>query len=222
MESKANDQAQSMSVITNTEIEKYLCTILPARDEVLQAMEQEAARREIPIVGPVVGRLLYQLAQIARAQTVFELGSAIGYSTVWWARAVGEAGRVVYTDSSQKNADEAQRYFERAGVARRVEIRVGDALEMLSEERPDSYDIIFNDVDKEDYPRVLPLAAPRIRRGGLLIADNALWQGNIADLNVDDADTKGVREFNRLLYASPEFFTTIIPVRDGVAIAQRK
>jgi predicted O-methyltransferase YrrM len=211
-----------MSVITSAAIEKYLLAMLPARDEVLEEMEREAARREIPIVGPVVARLLFQLARIARAQTVFELGSAIGYSTLWWARAVGETGRVVYTDSSKKNAEEAHSYFERAGVARQVEIRVGDALEMLSEEKPESYDIIFNDIDKEDYPRVLPLAATRIRKGGLLIADNALWQGDVADPNADDEITRGVVEFNRLLYASPDFFTTIIPVRDGVAVAQRK
>ena len=211
-----------MSVITSAAIEKYLHAMLPVRDEVLREMEREAAKREIPIVGPVVARLLFQLALIARAQTVFELGSAIGYSTLWWAQAVGPAGRVVYTDSSRKNADEARRYFERAGVARQVDIRVGDALEMLSEEKPDSYDIIFNDIDKEDYPRVLPLAATRIRKGGLLIADNALWQGDVADPNAEDAATCGVREFNQLLYASPDFFTTIIPIRDGVAVALRK
>ncbi len=211
-----------MNVITGEAVEKYLSAMLPARDEVLREMEQEAAKREIPIVGPVVASFLFQLAQIARAQTVFELGSAIGYSTLWWARAVGPTGKVVYTDSSRKNADEARRYFERAGVASRVDIRVGDALEMLSEEKPDSYDIIFNDVDKEDYPRVLPLAATRVRRGGLLITDNALWQGDVADPNAEDAATCGVREFNRLLYAAPDFFTTIIPVRDGVAVAQRR
>ncbi len=211
-----------MNVITGEAVEKYLSAMLPARDEVLREMEQEAAKREIPIVGPVVASFLFQLAQIARAQTVFELGSAIGYSTLWWARAVGPTGKVVYTDSSRKNADEARRYFERAGVASRVDIRVGDALEMLSEEKPDSYDIIFNDIDKEDYPRVLPLAAARVRRGGLLITDNALWQGDVADPNAEDAATCGVREFNRLLYAAPDFFTTIIPVRDGVAVAQRR
>src|SRR6516162_8479800 len=203
-----------MSVITSAAIEKYLLAMLPPRDEVLREMEQEAANREIPIVGPVVARLLYQLALIAQAQTVFELGSAIGYSTLWWAQAVGEKGKVIYTDSSRKNADEARRYFERAGVAERVDIRIGDALEMLSEEKPGSYDIIFNDIDKEDYPRVLPLATGRLRKGGLLIADNALWQGGVADPNADDEITRGVVEFNRLLYASPDFFTTILPVRD--------
>jgi len=211
-----------MSIITDAAIEKYLYAMLPARDEVLREMEEEAHKREIPIVGPAVGRLLYQLALIAKAQTVFELGSAIGYSAIWLARAVGETGRVVYTDSSRENANEARRYFERAGVATRVDIRVGDALEMLSEEKSDSYDIIFNDIDKEDYARVVPLAAPRLRKGGLLIADNAFWLGNVVDPNADDDATRAVREFNRMLYASPDLFTTIIPLRDGVAVAVRK
>lgn len=211
-----------MSIITSAAIEKYLYAMLPARDEVLREMEEEAHKREIPIVGPAVGRLLYQLALIAKAQTVFELGSAIGYSAIWLARAVGETGRVVYTDSSRENANEARRYFERAGVAKRMDIRVGDALEMLSEEKSDSYDIIFNDIDKEDYARVVPLAAPRLRKGGLLIADNAFWMGNVVDPNADDDATRAVREFNRMLYASPDLFTTIIPLRDGVAVAVRR
>ncbi|HLQ52554.1 MAG TPA: class I SAM-dependent methyltransferase, partial [Terriglobales bacterium] len=139
-----------MNIITGEAVEKYLSAMLPARDEVLREMEEQAKKRDIPIIGPVVASFLFQLAQIAKAQTVFELGSAIGYSTLWWARAVGPTGKVVYTDGSKKNADEARRYFERAGVAGQVDIRVGDALEMLSEEKPDSYDIIFNDVDKED------------------------------------------------------------------------
>src|SRR5260370_8583765 len=118
-----------MNVITGEAVEKYLSAMLPARDEVLREMEEQAKKRDIPIIGPVVASFLFQLAQIARAQTVFELGSAIGYSTLWWARAVGPTGRVIYTDSSRKNADEARRYFDRAGVASRVAIPIGHALQ---------------------------------------------------------------------------------------------
>ena len=98
-------------------VEDYLYSMLPPRDEVLAEMEAEAAKRKIPIVGPAVGRILYQLALMIGAKKVFELGSAIGYSTIWWARAVGEGGRVIYTDGDRKNADEARRYFDRAGVS---------------------------------------------------------------------------------------------------------
>src|SRR6266700_3051565 len=139
-----------MSGITAGPVEDYLYSMLPMRDEVLTQMEAEAAKRKIPIVGPAVGRILHQLALMIGAKTVFEMGSAIGYSTIWWARAVGEGGLVFYTDGDRKNADEARGYFERAGIANRITIKVGDALELLSEQTQ-LFDIIFCDVDKEDY-----------------------------------------------------------------------
>jgi caffeoyl-CoA O-methyltransferase len=207
--------------ITGKAVDEYLYAMLPPRDEVLAEMEAEAIKGKVPIVGPAVARLLYQLAVIAKAKTVFELGSAIGYSTLWWAHAVGEGGRVIYTDGDRKNADRARRYFERAGVAERVSIKVGDALELLSEEKQD-FDVIFNDVDKEDYPRVLKLAPPRLRKGGLFISDNVLWSGRVAQKNPAEASTKAILEFNRQLYESPDLFTTILPIRDGVAVAVKK
>src|SRR4051812_7510691 len=93
-------------VITGDEVENYLYALLPERDAVLAEMEQKAIQRKIPIVGPAVARFFGLLAQMIGAETVFELGSAIGYSTIWWARAVGESGRVYYTDSSAQNATE--------------------------------------------------------------------------------------------------------------------
>jgi predicted O-methyltransferase YrrM len=217
-----------MTSFTDERVENYLYAMLPPREPVLQEMERQAKERDIPIVGPAVGRLFYQYATLVKAKTVFEMGSAIGYSTIWWARAVGEGGRVHYTDGSRKNADEARRYFAQAGVADRVEIHVGDALELLSE-RKEQFDILFCDVDKHDYPRVFNMAAARVRKGGLYITDSTLWSGEVAyaagnpDLPKPDPDksTEGVVELNRLLYSSPDWYTTIIPLRDGVAVATR-
>ena len=208
-----------MGGITTEPVEKYLYGLLPERDEILSAMEEEAARHRIPIVGPAVGRVFFQLARLMGARTVFEMGSAIGYSTIWWARAVGKGGRVIYTDGDPKNAERARRNFESAGVADRIEVRVGDALELLSEETSGAFDIIFNDVDKEDYPKVFRLAVPRVRKGGLFITDNALWSGRVADGGKGEKTTEAIKEFNRLLYGSKELFTTILPLRDGVAVA---
>jgi caffeoyl-CoA O-methyltransferase len=212
--------AWRMGGITVEPVEDYLYSVLPARDQVLTEIEAEAASRDIPIVGPAVGRVLHQLALMIGARTVFELGSAIGYSTIWWARAVADGGRVYYTDSDPKNAEQAKRYFGRAGVADRITIKTGDALELLSEEKQ-PFDIIFNDVDKEDYPRVFRLAVPRLRKGGLFVTDNVLWSGKVAQPN-PDADTKAIMEFNRLLYDSSDLFTTILPLRDGVSVAVKK
>ena len=202
-------------------VDDYLYSMLPKRDEVLVEMEDYATKHKIPIVGPAVARVLQQLALMINAKTVFELGSAIGYSTIWWAQAGGDKGRVVYTDGDPKNAERARGYFDRAGVSNRITVHTGDALEVLSEQKQ-QYDIIFNDVDKEDYPRVLRLVSPRLRKGGLFITDNVLWSGRVAEKNPKDPQTKAILEFNRLLYNSQDFFTTILPIRDGLAVALKK
>jgi caffeoyl-CoA O-methyltransferase len=219
--SKASKPDWQMSGILAEPVEDYLYAMLPKRDEVLMQMEAEAAKRKIPIVGPAVGRVLHQLALMIGAKTVFEMGSAIGYSTIWWARAVGEGGLVFYTDGDRKNATEAKGYFERAGVASRINMTTGDALEILSEHKQE-FDIIFNDVDKEDYPRVFKLAVPRLRKGGLFVTDNVLWSGKVAQNNPRENSTRAILEFNRLLYGSPHLFATILPIRDGVAVAIKR
>ena len=202
-------------------VDDYLYSMLPKRDEVLAEMEDYAGEHNVPIVGPAVARVLQQLALMINAKTVFELGSAIGYSTIWWAQAVGEKGRVTYTDGDPRNAERARRYFDRAGVSSRITLHTGDALEFLSEQKQ-QYDIIFNDVDKEDYPRVLRLVAPRLRKGGLFVTDNVLWSGRVAGKNPKEPRAKAILEFNRLLYDSADFFTTILPIRDGLAVALKK
>src|SRR5208337_1619646 len=216
-------------MITDPKVENYLYAMLPARSAVLEEIEQQAKERDIPIVGPAVGRLLYQYAQMIGAKNVFEMGSAVGYSTIWWAMAVGDGGRVHYTDGSRENADEARGYFERAGVAGRIEVHVGDAIEVLSE-RKEQFDILFCDIDKHDYPRAARMAPERVRRGGLFITDNTLWRGDVAyaagnpDIKPDqqpDQNTRAVVEFNELVYKSADWFTTIIPLRDGVTVAMR-
>lgn len=202
-------------------VDDYLYSMLPKRDDVLVEMEEYATQHNVPIVGPAVARVLQQLALMINAHSVFELGSAIGYSTIWWAQAVGESGRVIYTDGDSKNAERARSYFARAGVSDRITLHTGDALEVLSEQKQE-FDIIFNDVDKDDYPRVLRLVAPRLREGGLFITDNVLWSGRVAEKNPTDSRTKAIVEFNRKLHDSKEFYTTILPIRDGLALALKK
>src|SRR4029077_11841751 len=168
--------------VTHGPVDDYLYALLPPRDEVLAEIEAEATRRKIPIVGPAVARFFQQLVMITGAKTVFEMGSAVGYSTIWWARAVGDGGKVHYTDSDPKNAEQARRYFKRAGVADRIKVHIGDAIELLSEQK-EKFDIVFNDIDKEEYPRVLRLVPPRLKKGGLFVTDNVLWSGRVAQPN---------------------------------------
>jgi predicted O-methyltransferase YrrM len=205
--------------ITDPEVEKYLAALLPQRDEVLQEMEALAAKNNIPIIGPVVARFFYQLIRLNKARRVFEMGSAIGYSTIWAARAVGDGGQVYYTDGDPANAKRAEDFLRRAGVLDRVKVLTGDALALL-DQTPGEFDIIFCDVDKHQYPQAFHKALPRIRRGGLLLADNTLWSGRVTQPPADEA-TRGILEFNRLIYSSKELFPTILPVRDGFAVCEK-
>ena len=161
------------------------------------------------------------LVQISGAKRIFEMGSAIGYSTVWLARASGTQGKVFYTDGDPENAKRAEVYFRMAGVAKRVEVQVGDALALVKK-TPGKLDVIFIDVDKQQYPAALVAALPKLRRGGLLVADNTLWSGKAARPAADeDRDTKGIQEFNRVVYASKELYPVLIPLRDGVTVCRK-
>src|SRR3990170_6635536 len=117
--------------ITNPAVDEYLYSLLPARDAVLEEMEALAHERSIPIIGPVVARIVYQLVRLVKAKTIFEMGSAIGYSTIWIARAAGEGSTVHYTDGNPDNARLAAGFFERAGVRDRIQILTGNALDLL-------------------------------------------------------------------------------------------
>ncbi len=206
-------------MILNPDIERYLHSLLPARDSVLSEMEAFAAEHAIPIVGPAVGGLLAVLVAGSGARRIFELGSAIGYSTIWLARAAGPHAEVHYSDGSQDNARRARAYFERAGVAGQIHIHVGDALEALRNTEGE-FDFIFNDVDKHGYLDVLEAVPPRLKPGGLFVTDNALWHGHV--LAPADRAAQTIVEFNRKLFENKDLFSTIIPIRDGILVACKR
>lgn len=205
--------------ILNAAVERYLDRLLPPSDKLVAEMERLARRDSHPIVGPVVARLLALITQISGAKRIFELGSAIGYSTLWFARAAGPGAEVHYTDSSPDNARRAAEFLKRAGVQSRVRIHVGDALASFRETRG-NFDLIFCDLDKREYPAALRLALPRLKRGGLFIADNTLWRGRVAHATRDET-TRTIQEFNRAIYASKHLLPVIVPLRDGVTIARK-
>ena len=214
--------ANLRSTFLQDEVEQYLYELLPERDEVVSEMERYAAEHRVPIIGPAVARLLALFAQVSGAKRIFEMGSAIGYSTIWLARAAGPKGKVYYTDGDPENAKRASEYFRRAGVAKRINVQVGDARELVKK-TPGKFDLIFNDVNKDQYPDALRAALPKLRRGGLFITDNTLWSGKAArPAAPDDAATLGIQEFKRLVYASKELYPVLIPLRDGVTVCRKQ
>ena len=203
------------------DVERYLYELLPERDAVITEIEDYAAKNRVPIIGPAVARLLTLLVEVSGAKRIFEMGSAIGYSTIWLARAAGPKAEVFYTDGDPEKARRAQDYFRRAGVAKRIRVQTGDALALMKK-APGEFDFIFNDIDKHQYPDALRTALPKLRRGGLLVTDNTLWSGKAArPATADDKNTLGIQEFNRLVYASKQLYPVLIPLRDGVTVCRK-
>ncbi|HSB72775.1 MAG TPA: O-methyltransferase [Candidatus Methylomirabilis sp.] len=198
-------------------IEAYLDRLETTRDAVLNEMEQQATERDFPIVGPLVGRTLCLLARSIGARRVLELGSGFGYSAYWLARALPDDGELILTETSRANSAQAQAFFRQGGVRCRVQFIVGDAFEAL-ERLPGEFDIILNDVDKEQYPVAFHRAVPRVRRGGYFLSDNMLWGGRVVS-DASHPTTRGVLELTRLLLQAPNLYTVILPIRDGLSVS---
>lgn len=205
-----------------TDVQSYMLEQLPKRPHELSAMEQRAHDTGFPIIGPVAGNFCYQIARIIRATNIFEMGSGYGYSTAWFARAVHDNGggtvhHVVWDDEL---SNQARVHLSRLGYAKIVQYHVAEAVKTL-ESTQGTFDLIFNDIDKEDYPKALPIIEQRLRPGGILIVDNMLRGGRIFEASDRSAATTGVRELTALVNASPEWISSIVPIRDGLLVAYR-
>jgi len=207
--------------IVNPEIEDYLRHLYDDGDPVRREMEDLASKKKFPIVGPLVGRELSLLARAIGAKRVFELGSGYGYSALFFAKAVGPSGVVHCTDTSEDNVKLAEGFLTRAGVYSRVTYHREEATAALRRVGG-TWDIIYNDIDKDGYPDTVDLAYEHLRPGGLFITDNVLWSGRVLPGQGDQAaSTRGVLDFTRRLLGHPGFLTSINPTRDGVAVALR-
>ena len=159
------------------------------------------------------------LARSLGAQRILELGSGYGYSALWFARAM-RGGTVTCTDLSADNRNLALRFFEEAGFAKSIRFHVGDALS-FARAQTGQFDIVFNDIEKKDYPESISVALPLLRIGGLFITDNVLWSGKVAANGRPDATTLAIREFNSTISRRDDLETVILPLRDGVAVCQK-
>jgi caffeoyl-CoA O-methyltransferase len=211
--------------ILRLEQDAYLDRLLPPRDPLLREMEEQAARAEVPISDPEVGRLLSILARACGARLILEIGTAIGYGALCLARGAPQA-RVLSIDTDPQRLATARAYLERAGVAERVELLEGAALDLLP--RLDGpFDLAYVDAVKTEYRRYLDLLLPRLRVGGLVVVDNLLWGGRIAEPSApaeeadEDADTKALRAFNGYLMMHPQLEAVVLPLGDGVGLATK-
>ena len=186
-------------------------------------MEKYAAETDFPIIGPAAGYVCYQIARMIGARSIFEMGSGYGYSTSWFAKAVQENGNgsVHHVVWDEKLSQMAVNYLSALGYKDIVEYHVAEAIETLRN-TPGPFDLIFNDIEKKDYPNSLAVIKEKLRPGGVLIIDNILWSGRIFDKKDRSEATEGVREFTGIITHDPDWIVSLLPVRDGLIVAYKK
>lgn len=200
--------------------EHYINDLFAAEDEALRFAREETARQGMPQIQiqPADGRLLHLLARACGAQRIVEIGTLGGYSGIWLARALPPQGRLYTLELEAKHAEVARRSFARAGVADRVDVIVGPALDNLASLSQDApYDMVFIDADKGTYPAYLDWAMAHVRPGGIITAHNALRDGKVAAPQ-SDAD-RVVDGFNRTAAQDPRLEATIVAIGDGMLFA---
>ena len=200
----------------------YLDDLVPARPAELVRMETYALEHDFPIIGPASGQCCYVLSRLIGARRVFELGSGYGYSTAWFARAVIEngGGEVHHVVWDQDLSDRARKHLAALGLDSVVRYHVSEAVETLRG-ATGQWDVIFMDIDKKGYPDAVPLIAERLRKGGILIVDNMLWSGRVFDRAERSEETLAIRRATERLTRSPEWISTIVPIRDGLLVSYR-
>jgi caffeoyl-CoA O-methyltransferase len=226
--SKEADVAQSDDFRTLLgEIDGYIEELFASQDESLEAAVRESQRAGLPEiqVSPNEGKLLQLLAEVVGARRVLEIGTLGGYSAINLARGMTEDGALISLEIDERHAEVARHNVEHAGLGEMVEIRGGDARELLAElveENEEPFDLVFIDADKQSYPEYLEWAIRLSRPGSLILGDNTIWGGSVLD--PQDNSTRAIREFNEKLAKDPRLCAIVLPLIrervDGLAIAR--
>jgi predicted O-methyltransferase YrrM len=215
-----------MGQIVPDAVERYLASLNHQSDAVLADIARAGERDDLPLVDPEVGALLRVLVLATRATRALEIGTAIGYSGVWMAAALPKDGLFITMEVDESRAKVARENFSRAGLADRVNVIVGDAQRMLHKVAG-PFDLIFQDGDKKQYRPMLDTLVGLLRPGGLLVTDNVLWNGEIvpgfaAKPHRDPSDGIAIAAYNEAINNHPSLVTSIVPLRDGVAISVKR
>ncbi|MGE5176011.1 MAG: O-methyltransferase [Hyphomicrobiales bacterium] len=210
-------------------VDEYFAGLFAPADPALEAGLTDAKKAGLPEiqVSPLLGKLLHVLARAVDARAILEIGTLGGYSTTWLARALADGGRLVTLEYEAKHAEVARRNLARAGLTERVEIRVGKALESLPQVERDGFgpfDLVFIDADKPSNPDYFRWALKLTRKGGLILIDNVVRSGKVAEAKNDDPDVVGTRRVLEMMAAEPRVAATALQVvgvkgHDGIAIA---
>lgn len=213
----------------SSELLNYLRESSLREDLILRELREETVKYPMGSAQQVMaeeGQLLTFLVTLTGARTAVEVGTFTGYSSLCIARALPAAGRLVTCDVTKRWSEIGRPYWERAGVAERIEVRIGEAAttlpELVTKWGAGSVDFGFIDADKANYPRYYELLYTLVRPGGLIAIDNTLFGGRVADPHADDPDTVAIRELNALLLADERVDLTVLPMADGITLVRKR
>ena len=210
-------------------LDEYICTHSTPENAVLESITRDTHVHVLNphmLSGHVQGRVLSMMSHMIRPKRILELGTFTGYSALCLAEGLAEGGRLVTIEHNDELEETIRRNLSRSSLCDRIELRIGDCKEILSnDERPttnDQYDLVFIDADKREYCDYLELVYPLVPVGGFILADNTLWDGHIIDAAYDkDKQTLGLRAFNEKVKEDDRFEQVILPLRDGLTIIRK-
>jgi len=211
----------------NNSLYEYILSVSLREPEVLARLRAETLQQAMSVMlsAPEQGQFMALLVQLTGARKCLEVGVYTGYSTLWVALALPHDGSVLACDVSEKWTAIARRYWEEAGVAERIDLQLAPALEtlerLLAADQAGSFDFAFIDADKENYPDYYERTLQLLRPGGLMVIDNTLWSGAVADTTRQDPETCAIRALNDLVHADDRVQMSLLPVADGLTLARK-
>ena len=218
----------SRTIVLNDALYEYLLSVSLREPDVLCRLREETAKmpQHNMQISPEQGQFMALLVELTGARKCLEVGTFTGYSTLSLALALPEDGQIVACDISEEFTSRAKPYWQEAGVAGKIDLRLGPALEtldaMIADGESGAFDFAFIDADKVNYQGYFQRALDLIRRGGLILVDNVLWSGAVVDPARDDEDTEAIRAFNQARAGDPRISLSLVPIGDGLTLARKR
>jgi predicted O-methyltransferase YrrM len=208
----------------NPKLLKYIEEHSTAEDEVLADLRRQTFLKVVHprmISGPVQGKFLHMISSLIQAENILEIGTYTGYSAICMARGMKENGRLITLEVNDELEKIQDKYFRLAGLSDRIRRITGDAREIIPNLN-ENFDLVFIDADKEQYPEYYQMVKPKLRKGGLIIADNVLWDGKVIDDQFrNDRPTQSIKKFNTLINKDKELENLLLPLRDGLMLIRK-
>jgi len=207
------------------EFNEYIEGLLPPESETLHKLDRET-NLKVPypnmLTGHVQGRFLAFMSRLLRPKRILEIGTYTGYSAICLAEGLADGGEIITIDKNPEVAGIAVRYFEQAGLGNVITRIEGDALEIIPS-LEGTFDMVFLDADKENYPVYLDIVMKKLSPGGLLMIDNTLWGGKVLrPAHSSDSETQGIQQLNKMLSENPRLESFLLPLRDGITLVRQK